>query len=83
MDLEQKRAVAALATVPGYAVLLDQLVKPLKTAAMSRLLTAKQEQEVLDAALDLRAWERVETILRETPQRLVEELKKEGDAIYG
>ncbi len=83
MTTQEKRAIAGLVNAPGLVALLDQVVKPHRDNAMARLFLAKTEQDVLDAALDLRAWERVSRELRDLPVRMVEELKEEGDEVYG
>lgn len=50
---------------------------------MDRLKLASGREEILEAAMLFRAWDDVVAVLENTPREAEEELKKEGDYIYG
>jgi len=79
---EQKRRIAALRTIPGYKLLLEVVVKEARDAAQERLKTARGRDEILEAAMDYRAWEKVSEMLERVPRVLEEELKEKGDFVY-
>lgn len=80
---ESQRSIASLANLKGYKALMAEFVAPNRESALDRLKVAKTETEILDAALEYRAWVKVVEILEKTPQQFVEIAKEEGDAIYG
>lgn len=85
MDLttRQKRAVAELKRNPGHEVLVEVVFKHYLTEAMAFLRRAEGQQEVYEAALELRALERIKRDFEKLPTELEAELIEEGDTLYG
>jgi len=48
-----------------------------------RLRQARNRDEVLEAAFEFRAWEKVMETLRKVPKEYETELKEKGDFVYG
>jgi len=80
---ENKRAIASLANIHGYHVLLTEVVKSKLETALEKLHTAKGQENIVNAALEFRIWDSVMKDLESAPKRAVDELKEEGDVIYG
>ena len=83
MTLEDRRALASLASIPGYRVLLTHLVQSKREPSLDRLKTAKTRDEIADSAMEFRIWDSVLKELENLPKQAVQELKEEGDSIYG
>ena len=64
-------------------MLLEDVVKPRRNVLLDRLKLASGREEILEAAMLFRAWDDVVAVLENTPREAEEELKKEGDYIYG
>lgn len=82
MTVEETRAIAALHTIPGYRLLLTEVVK-LREASLERLKTAHGQEDIVDTAMEFRIWDTVVKFLESKPKEAVEELKEQGDSIYG
>jgi hypothetical protein len=50
---------------------------------MDRLKRAQGQEQIYETAIELRTREQVFDILRDVPKYALEDLKKEGDEIYG
>jgi hypothetical protein len=83
MDTEERRRIAALATVPGYQKVLDLVLKPAIKDAESRLTSTTDQDKLYRAAIEFQWAKLMYNELSNLPLRLAEELKDEGDQIYG
>lgn len=81
-SLDDKRAIASLATSPGWRLLVAE-VRKLQTASMERLKLTNVRDDIVASAVELRTLERVAVLLETLPPETVEELKQQGDEIYG
>ena len=82
-DLDETRAIASLASIPGYRVLLDKMVKSKREDALQRLKLAKGQEARGEAGLEFAIWDDVLQILETAPFVAVKTLQAEGDTIYG
>lgn len=80
---EQRRQIAALNTIPGYATLLFFVVKLNRDQALEKLNLAKTRDEVTEAAYNFRAINQVLTDLEKAPKEYEAGLIEEKDDIYG
>jgi hypothetical protein len=83
MDVEERRRIAALATVPGYQKVLDLVIKTAMKDAESRLTSTVEQDKLYRAAIEFQWARLMYNELSNLPKRLVDELKDEGDQIYG
>jgi precorrin-3B methylase len=83
LTTDQRRQIAALNTIPGYKLLLDFVVSLNRDQALERLKLAREREAVTEAAYDFRSWDTVVSMLRDGPKQIEQELKDEGDPIYG
>lgn len=83
MTLESSRALAALHTIPGFHLLLNEVVNLKREATLDKLKTAREQQDIVIAAMEFRIWDEVYKSLRATVADAVRELKEQGDEIYG
>jgi DNA-binding MarR family transcriptional regulator len=82
MTTDEKRAIAALATMPGYALMVQTLRD--ETRRVLDILRLTDDQgKILNAAVELRLLDRLTEQFDKRPREMIAELKKEGDAIYG
>lgn len=80
---EQQRKVASLVTNEGYRILTDVVITEARDTSLWRLRQARNRDEVLEAAFEFRAWEKVMETLRKVPKEYETELKEKGDFVYG
>lgn len=83
LTTEEKRALAGLKTSQGFKLLLEKVVKLNREQELDKLKIAVGGEEIVDAACRFRAWDDVVRLLEQTPEHALEELKAEGDPIYG
>lgn len=83
LNREQKRAIARLRTNPDYQLLLSAVVKSRLESALETLQLAHGVDATLEAAHRVRNWHEIFTLLDTYPQVVIEELKQEGDEVYG
>jgi hypothetical protein len=83
MTTEQRRQIASLETVKGYRMVVDMIVKAAEDESLARLTTSTDKDVVWKAAIELQMAKRLYNELTALPARMVEELKDEGDEIYG
>jgi hypothetical protein len=83
LSQDETRALASLHTLVGYRVLLDKVVKSKREDALTKLKLATAQENIVSAALEFRVWDDVTKTLQDLPAQAVEELKTEGDTIYG
>jgi hypothetical protein len=83
LDLDKQRALASLATISGYRVLLDEVLKSKREDALQRLKLAKGQEARGEAGLEFAIWDDVIQFLERIPTEAVAALKEEGDPIYG
>jgi hypothetical protein len=82
MTTDEKRAIAALATMPGYALMVQTLRD--ETRRVLDILRLTDDQgKILNAAVELRLLDRLTEQFDKRPREMIAELKKEGDPIYG
>jgi hypothetical protein len=82
-DLDETRAIASLASIPGYRVLLDKVVKSKRDDALQRLKLARGQEARGEAGLEFAIWDDVIQLLETAPTVAVQTLQAEGDQIYG
>lgn len=82
LTIEEKRAIASLATVKGYQILLDKVLEWKKEQALVKMKAALSDEK-LQHSYEFCAWDEVLRTLRGFPEGLVSNLKDEGDEIYG
>jgi hypothetical protein len=85
MDLtkEEKRGIASLKTIEGYSILLKKVVELNRDTALAKLKLVNGTDAKADAAYLFCAWDEVLRIMEKLPGQMIEELKNEGDPIYG
>jgi len=83
LTLEEKRRIAALRNIAGYQLLIDKVVKLRQEQSLTHLKLARGSEEIVNAAHNFRVWDDVVKLLEDTPREIGEELKQEGDEIYG
>lgn len=83
LTVDERRQVASLQTVKGYQLVLSKVVETELQAALGRLTTSMDRDEVWRASIEYQLLKRIAGELTHLPQRMVDELKEEGDEIYG
>ena len=83
LSKEQKRSLAGLSQNNGYKLLISLVCGSEIEIAMGSLDAAHSRDEIVEAALVLRAWKKVRDELTRIPAELEDELKTEGDEVYG
>jgi hypothetical protein len=79
---EDQQLIAALVTIRGYKLLIDKVVKCNRDTALAQLKLADSDNKT-NAAYNFCAWDEVTKILEEFPTKIMEELKRQGDPVYG
>lgn len=82
MSIEETRALASLHNLAGYHLLTRRVVE-LREAALAKLKTAHGQEDIVSTAMEFRIWDEVVKLLERAPREAVEELKEQGDSIYG
>ena len=82
LTLEEKRAISSLLTVKGYQLLVDKVVKLNRDSALTKMKMSLSDEK-LQYSYEFCAWDNVVKALEETPKQIMENLKAEGDDIYG
>ena len=82
LTLEEKRAISSLLTVKGYQLIIDKVVKLNREAALTKMKMSLSDEK-LQFSYEFCAWDNVVKALEETPKQVMENLKAEGDEIYG
>lgn len=80
---EQKRQVASLSRNSGYKLLCDIVVDEFLESANVALDAARTRDTIYEYAILTRAWRRVKMELERVPRELEDELKQQGDEVYG
>lgn len=83
LNRDQRQKIAALNTIEGFSILLDEVVKSSRDQALERLKLAKTRDEVTESGYNFRAWDTVLEDLKRTPKEIEQGLRDEGDTIYG
>ena len=82
LTLEEKRAISSLLTVKGFQLIIDKVVKLNRDTALAKMKLALSDEK-LQHSYEFCAWDNVVKALEETPKQIMEDLKAEGDEIYG
>jgi hypothetical protein len=82
LTLEEKRAISSLLTVKGFQLLVDKVVKLNRDSALTKMKMSLSDEK-LQYSYEFCAWDNVVKALEETPKQIMENLKAEGDEIYG
>ena len=82
LTLEEKRAISSLLTVKGFQLLIDKVVKLEREKSLTKMKLALSDEK-LQHSYEFCAWDNVVKALEETPKQMMENLKAEGDEIYG
>jgi hypothetical protein len=79
---EEQQLIASLVTIRGYKLLVDKVVRCNRDTALAQLKLADADGKT-NAAYHFCAWDEVTKILEEFPTKIMEELKQQGDPVYG
>jgi hypothetical protein len=82
LTLEEKRAISSLLTVKGFQLIIDKVVKLNRESALTKMKMSLSDEK-LQFSYEFCAWDNVVKALEETPKQIMEDLKAEGDEIYG
>ena len=82
LTLEEKRAISSLLTVKGFQLIIDKVVKLNRESALAKIKMSLSDEK-LQFSYEFCAWDNVVKALEETPKQIMENLKAEGDEIYG
>jgi hypothetical protein len=82
LTVEEKRAISSLLTVKGFQILIDKVVKLNRDTALAKMKMSLSDEK-LQHSYEFCAWDNVVKALEETPKQMMENLKAEGDEIYG
>ena len=82
LTLEEKRAISSLLTVKGFQLIIDKVVKLNRESALTKIKMSLSDEK-LQFSYEFCAWDNVVKALEETPKQIMENLKAEGDEIYG
>jgi hypothetical protein len=82
LTLEEKRAISSLLTVKGFQLIIDKVVKLNRDSALAKMKLSLSDEK-LQYSYEFCAWDNVVKALEETPKQMMENLKAEGDEIYG
>ena len=82
LTVEEKRAISSLLTVKGFQILIDKVVKLNRDTALTKMKMSLSDEK-LQYSYEFCAWDNVVKALEETPKQIMENLKAEGDEIYG